>query len=108
MASTGKTSSSSSVSSSLSAYTGMGGLISGMDTDSLVEKLTSVTRGKISKAEQNKQKTQWEQGLYQDIIKKLQDFSNTYFSYASKTNILSANFFKASSITSSSSLVSAE
>ena len=44
--------SSTSALSSLSAKTGMAGLVSGLDTDSLVESLTSASRAKITKSQQ--------------------------------------------------------
>ncbi len=106
VSSTGSTSSS--LTSLLSQKTRIGGLVSGMDTDTLVEQLTSVTRGKITKQQQLKQKVEWQQELYRSIISKMTDFSSKYFSYAnSSTNILSSTFFSASTIQSSSSLVTA-
>ncbi|MGI6728230.1 MAG: hypothetical protein ACOX4P_06755 [Anaerovoracaceae bacterium] len=42
--------------SSLSAKTGIGGLVSGMDIDELVKSLTATSRNKVTKQQQKVQK----------------------------------------------------
>ena len=59
--------SSTSALSSLSAKTGMAGLVSGLDTDALVESLTSASRSKITKQEQNIQKLEWKHTSYRNF-----------------------------------------
>ena len=83
-------------------------LVSGLDTDSIIKKLVSGTQSKIDSKTQKKQLAEWKQTAYRDIISQLQTFSSTYFSYSNNsTNLLSSSFFDLTSITSSSSLVSA-
>lgn len=86
---------------------GVGGLLSGLDTDELVNQMTAITRNKINKQYQEKQKLLYRQEAYREISTKLLALSNKYFSYSSgsKTNILSANFFEAHTFESSSSYV---
>ena len=86
---------------------GVGGLLSGLDTDDLVEKMTLATRTKINRQYQSKQKLLYRQEAYREITSKLKAFSDKYFSYSSgsKTNIMSASFFEAYTYKSSSSYV---
>lgn len=102
MASTSSTTSSSIYGSSVSS-SGIGGLVSGLNTEDLVEQLTSATQAKINKQYQAQQKIAYKQEAYREVISKLVSFSDKYFSYTSKTNLLSTNFFKSNTITSSSS-----
>ncbi len=86
---------------------GVGGLLSGLDTDELVKQMTAATRNKINRQYQAKQKLLYRQEAYREISTKLLSFSDKYFSYSSgsKTNILSPNFFKAYTYKSSSNYV---
>lgn len=86
---------------------GFGGLLSGLDTDDLVNQMLAGTRNKINRQYQAKQKLLYKQESYREISSKLLSFSNKYFSYASgsKTNILSPKFFEAYSFKSSSNYV---
>lgn len=86
---------------------GFGGLMSGLDTDDLVNKMLAATRNKINRQYQAKQKLLYRQEAYREVSSKLLSFSDKYFSYASglKTNILSANFFEAYTYKPSSSYV---
>ena len=86
---------------------GMGGLLSGLDTDDLVTQMTAATRNKINRQYQAKQKLLYRQEAYREVSTKLLAFSNKYLSYStgSKTNILSSGFFDAYTYKSSSSYV---
>ncbi len=86
---------------------GVGGLLSGLDTDDLVKQMTAGTRNKINRQYQAKQKLLYKQEAYREISTKLLSFSNKYFSYSSgsKTNILSPAFFKSYTFESSSDYV---
>jgi flagellar hook-associated protein 2 len=86
---------------------GMGGLLSGLDTDDLVNQMTAGTRNKINRQYQAKQKLLYKQEAYRDISSKLLTFNNKYFSYSSgsKTNILSPKFFESYTYSSSSDYV---
>lgn len=86
---------------------GYGGLLSGLDTDELVNQMTAGTRNKINRQYQAKQKLLYRQEAYREVSSKLIAFSNKYFSYSSgsKTNILSSNFFESYTFKSSSNYV---
>jgi flagellar hook-associated protein 2 len=86
-------SSSTSTTSSLSAKTGMAGLVSGLDTDSLVESLTSSNRSKIAKKQQSVQKLEWKQSAYRNVSKALKEFQSKYLDVLSKTNFRSASLY---------------
>ena len=83
--------SSTSTNSSLLAKTGMGGLVSGLDTDSLVESLTSASRSRIAKQQQSVQKLEWKQTSYRNVSKTLKEFQSKYLDVLSKTNFRSAS-----------------
>jgi flagellar hook-associated protein 2 len=111
MSSTSSSSSSGSVgnlqTSNLLRLTGTN-LMSGLDTDSIIKALTSRTQSKIDSQKQLEQIAEWKRDMYRDVTTSLKTFSSTYFSYLnSNTNILSSSFFNTTSITSSSSAVSA-
>ena len=86
---------------------GVGGLLSGLDTDDLVEKMTLGTRTKINRQYQSKQKLLYRQQAYREISSKLLAFSDKYLSFSSgsKTNIMSPSFFEAYMFKSSSNYV---
>ena len=54
----------------------IGGLASGMDIDSLVEKLMTAERVPLDKLEQQKQIYEWQRDAYRDVNKKLTTFDN--------------------------------
>ncbi|MEM1485303.1 flagellar filament capping protein FliD [Oscillospiraceae bacterium PP1C4] len=86
-------SSSSSYSTKASTNKGMSGLISGMDTESLVESMLSGTQTKIDKQNTIKQQTVWKQELYRDVVTQINAFQMKYFDYTSNTNLMSSSFF---------------
>ncbi len=94
MASIGSLSSSTS-SSIFNTYNRITGLASGLDTDALVENMTTSTRSKIAKQNQQKQLLQWKMDDYRAISSKLIAFQNKYTSYSSETNLRSPSFFDA-------------
>lgn len=93
--------------SSISSRKGVSGLLSGLNTDELVEQLTSGTRARITKQLQNKQVLEWKQSAYRNVTTQLSTFYNKYFQYSSSSqSIMNSKFFNSYSITSSSSNVS--
>lgn len=85
----------------------LSGLVSGLDTDTLVQQLTSGTQSKIDKAGQKKQKAAWRQDAYRSITSALQEFQTKYLSTnASSTSILSADYFNVSTINNTSAALS--
>lgn len=92
--------------SSLSSKKGLAGLVSGLDTNEIIEQMTSGTRQKITSQLQKQQIAIWKRDAYRGVSKQLTDFNNKYFSYTnSKNNILRSNFFDASSVNCSSDYV---
>lgn len=100
------------ISSSSSTYTnaayssnGFSGMMSGMDTESLVQKMLSGTQAKIDKLNATKQQTTWKQELYRDIITKLNNFQDKYFGSTSSTNLRSSALYNAMNASTTSNAV---
>lgn len=74
----------------------MTGLISGMDTDSMVKELVSASSGKVDKVKKEKQVLQWKQEAWQGLNTKLYNFFKTEVS-----SLRLATSFKAKKATSS-------
>lgn len=99
-------SASNSYSTSAATSKGMSGLVSNMDTESMVESLLSGTQKKIDKQNANKQVTTWKQEFYREIISNINTFQNSYFNSTSSTSLLSPSFFNAMSAVSKSEALS--
>lgn len=84
--------------SSTASLRGYGGLSSGLDRDSLIESLTYGTRSKIEAQQAKKEKVEWEQSAIRSIIDKVYNFSNTYLSYSSSSNLTASTLFSRTSI----------
>lgn len=80
---------------------GIAGLVSGMDTDTLIDGMTASTRAKIAKQKQNRTLLEWKTEAYQSVSTKLIDFADKYTSYSSSTNLYSESFFGKNQITTS-------
>ncbi len=95
-------------SASSASSNGFSGMISGMDTESMVEKMLSGTQSKIDAQKALKQQITWKQTMYRDIIQSINDFRNKYFDNSvdasSTMNFASNAFFNAmkASLTSGS------
>jgi flagellar hook-associated protein 2 len=63
----------------------MTGLISGLDTESMVNELVSAQSEKVDKIKQNKQKVEWKKEIWQGLNTKIYDFYKNSLS-AFKTN----------------------
>ena len=100
----------SSTSKSASSSNGLAGLMSGMDTESMVKKMLSATQAKIDKQNQLKTTTEWKQSIYQGVVSDINTFKSKYFdsTYGStlSTNLASTSFFNSmvSSVKSGSSV----
>lgn len=92
--------------STLSAKTGMAGLVSGLDTDSLVESLTSASRAKITKSQQKVQTMEWKQAAYRNVSKTLKEFQSKYLDVLSTTNFRSASLYNTINASSASTKIS--
>ena len=58
----------------------LSGLMSGMDTDSIVQQLVEAKRTKVDDAEKAKIKLEWKQDAWKELNKKLKSFQNKYLS----------------------------
>lgn len=103
MASLNSTGSVSSTNVTASSSRRLSGLISGLDTDTLVQQLTMGTQNKINKQMQLKQSALWKQDAYREVISALQEFQDKYFNTSSSSdNIASTAFFNTASLVSDS------
>lgn len=83
--------------------TRVGGLASGMDIDSIVEKLMSAEKAPLTKLYQQQQKYEWERDAYRDVNTALSSFDDFLFDGYR----LSSNFYKKTVSSTNSSLVTA-
>lgn len=73
---------------------GIAGLASGMDTEAVVEAMTSDIQAKIDKIKQQQTKYEWKQDAYREVIDLLTEFQDKYFSYSNpSTNVLSTALY---------------
>lgn len=77
--------------SSYSSYNGISGLVSGLDTESLVKKLLGAEEIKVETLKAKKQTTTWQQEAYQEVITKLSEFSDQFYDVLNtESNMLSS------------------
>ncbi|MFA9381863.1 MAG: flagellar cap protein FliD N-terminal domain-containing protein, partial [Acetanaerobacterium sp.] len=87
---------------------GIGGLVSGIDTDELIKSLTITAQARVDAANQKKQKIMWQQDAYREVINSVTSFKSSYFDVASATtNLSSTSAFNTWKTTSSSGAVTA-
>ena len=72
---------------------GIGGLASGLDTDSLVEALTTSTRSRLAKQTQQKTLINWKISAYRGVANTLRAFQTKHLSMAAGASSLRANAF---------------
>ncbi|QDQ01389.1 flagellar hook-associated protein 2 [Lysinibacillus fusiformis] len=80
----------------------IGGLASGMDIDSMVEKLMQAEKAPLNKLFQQKQKYEWQRDAYRDVNKKLKAFDDFL-----SGNMLYHKDFNKKTISSSNAAISA-
>lgn len=97
------TGSSSSYVSSASSNKGFSGLMSGLDTESMVEAMLSGTQEKIDKQNALRQQMVWKQEIYRDIISSINVFQSKYFTSSGSVNLLSQAFYNSMNAVTSSS-----
>ncbi|MEG0541145.1 MAG: flagellar cap protein FliD N-terminal domain-containing protein, partial [Angelakisella sp.] len=78
-----------------SASKGMSGLVSGMDTQSMVDAMLAGTQAKIDKQKANKTILGYKRDIYRNTLTDLKNFQNNFFKFGSKTgtNMLSTDFY---------------
>lgn len=71
----------------------LSGLATGMDTETMIENAVSGYQTKISSLEQKQTSLTWQQEAIRNLSTPMIKFAQTYTSYTSSTNLLSASFF---------------
>lgn len=79
----------------------IGGIASGMDTESIIRDLMRVERLKVDRVFQQRQVFTWQKEQYRGIINKVRSFRDSYFDILSPNNMLSASNMKKMAATSS-------
>lgn len=72
---------------------GMSGLVSGLDTEGMVQGMLSGLQNKIDRQEAEKQVTIWKQLMYRDVISQITSFQNTFFGNTSSNSLFSESFY---------------
>lgn len=72
---------------------GLSGLVSGMNSQEMVEKMLAGTQAKIDKAGQKKSGLQYKQKMYREVASKVNTLQSSFLSFTSKTNLLSNAFY---------------
>lgn len=81
------------------------GLVSGLDTESLVKAMTANTKNRINSQKQKLQSLTWKQESYRDVISKISGFKDKYLDILSDTSIKANKVLKKYSATSSNEKV---
>ncbi|MFI3254335.1 MAG: flagellar filament capping protein FliD [Eubacteriales bacterium] len=97
--STTSVSGSSTVNGLYSNANAISGLVSGLDTESMIEGLVDSYNMKIIGFQQSIVTQQWQQNAYRDVIADLQAFSTKYTSFSNQSSNLSSQTFWNSAIT---------
>lgn len=87
------TSATSSVSSMLNSRLRVSGLSSGIDYESMIQKLMSVEMQRVDKVKQDKQVLSWQKDSYRDVTNLLQGLKSKYFDPLSATNLRTSTAF---------------
>lgn len=96
ISSTSSTSSSSSLGNT--SISGFGGLVSGLDRDSLITQLVSGTQTKIDNVDKKITKNEWKQEAYREVTDKVLSLEDDFLSYSSTNTIKSSSFYARSNI----------
>lgn len=87
---------------------GILGLSSGIDSESVIEGMLAKTQTKIDKQLGLKQQILWKQEIYRNVISDIQGLQRKFFDNLNpKSNLLSKAFFSSQTVTSSSTSVQA-
>ena len=86
--------------STTSTRKGIGGLVSGLDTDSMIQMMTASTRSKMAALMQKQTKAAWKMEAYQTVTTQLLDFKNKFMTSLSSLNSMrNASFYQSATIT---------
>lgn len=84
----------------------MAGLVSGLDTESLIKAATANTTNAINSRKQKLQKLQWKQDAYRDVISKIKEFQDKYLKIDAESSIRANAVMKSNKATSSNDKLS--
>lgn len=62
----------------------IGGLATGMDTDTIIQQMLKPYQMRVDKTKQDKQILQWQQEIYRDLIKDVRNLESKYFNVLKK------------------------
>ncbi len=77
----------------------LGGMASGLDTESMVKSLMQIEKMKVDRVIQQRTRMEWTQGLRADINQRVTDFRHSVMSVLSSNNLNTANAFKGNKVT---------
>ncbi|MEG2073163.1 MAG: flagellar cap protein FliD N-terminal domain-containing protein, partial [Angelakisella sp.] len=72
---------------------GLSGLVSGMDTQSMVDSMLAGTQAKIDKAKASKTILGYKRQIYRDSMSSMKAFQKNFFSFGGSNNMLSSSFY---------------
>ncbi|MCI8517533.1 MAG: flagellar filament capping protein FliD [Hungatella sp.] len=78
---------------------GFGGMVSGIDRDSIVEQMTLGTTTKINNQKKKLTQLQWKMEAYRGVSDKIIDLTDKFASYSSGSNLKDASVFAKNKIT---------
>lgn len=81
------------------------GLATGMDTEAMVKEMLAGEQNKVDKVKQKEQSIKWQQEIYREVIKDIQELNDKYFSLSSKNSMISSNAWNTLDVNSSNSNV---
>lgn len=81
------------------ALRGFGGMASGIDRDSIIEQMTLGTNTKIANKKKEMTNLEWKQEAYRDVIDKIINMEDKYYTYSSTESLLNRSFFSKNLIT---------
>lgn len=88
---------------------GMSGLVSGMDTQTMVDQMLKGTQAKIDAQKSKKAVLEYKQEMYRNIATQIKTFQQTFFSFSKpESNILSNSFFQSMTAASNSKFFTAK
>lgn len=86
---------------------GFSGMISGLDTEGLVKSMLNDIQSKIDKQEQKQKVLEMQQEEYREVIDKINDFKDKFFSVTGEKSLVLSSTFKSSNTQSNSDAVKA-
>lgn len=95
--------SSSASSATSSTYKGLSGLVSGMDTEGMIDTMMKASNARLDKLYQRQQLLTWKTSGYQNITTALYDFQSKFMSSSSSSSLFNPNFFNSATYTATGS-----